>query len=317
MFYTNLKVARLIEEELQILIAVMRGSGVSEQTIKKGVELWIQNKDFTIISLFDQSPKYTQGRKEYTKYFMQFLPDRTYDDLAVKKTFTDITSDKNFEAILTGVDALLTNTVTIKGDFSQIIENGDTHTIVRADESTVQFTVAAQGATYSSLTKSTTIYYTSLPIGSISTGDKLTFTKGLKLDGVLIDIDWYNEDGTVGSTKRVVKLFTQAKSSLHEEKRRNRSISNMIEATKGTVVEAQIPFVFEYLRNNDPDKDYIDEYIRLGRGKQLKNYIPTITDPDVNAVLDTVITVYDIDGNPITAPLRLLFLAEIYEQPGS
>jgi hypothetical protein len=310
MEYTDLRVYPSFEKELSIVAQVLANTpSLSSEERNEAEYLWMENKDFTIIGLFSKPPRYLKGVKKYSEYYLQVTPQSVFEDLAVRKDFTDITSPLVLNIPNQGVDDA-NDQLYIGGDMTQYIEAGDTHYVLDQTTYDVKGALTVVSANYVGLpTDATIITYQAADLSGINAGDIISFTKGEELVGLHIDITWYNTNGSVGWEKRVTRRFSKHEAANYEYSRRRRTINQMIAAATGTAIQ---PFVTTIFKHYD-DLGFIDNYINFGDHQGLKDAIDAETDPVISGYLAIVVPFTDIEGNTLVQPISEAIKNDLYE----
>lgn len=300
MEYIKLRVLDRINGEIEIVSKLIELTGKTDTEKDQYLQNWISHKDFTILELHSKAPRYIQGAKRYTEYYLDISPTNEYIGKAVRKDWVDSTAPRMVSLFVSAADNTL-ETVTIGGDFTKEIEVGATHTIlsnlqVPKGQATVASVVLNAG--------NTVITY--VDITGVVAGDVLYFQKGLRLIGVDINISWYNKDDTTGIYKTVERRFSIAEAASYEYLRRERSMQHMIAESDGTPIS---PFVGAIVNHYATE---INNYIKLSQAQEFKDAINAETNPVILAYLNIEITVTDIEGNSITAKIKDMIKDELY-----
>jgi len=302
MEYTKLRILDRIHGEIDIVSSLISLAGKSDAEKDLHIQNWISNKDFTIVSLYSKAPRYSQGAKKYAEYFLDITPNGNYINRAVRKDWIDLTAPRMVSLFTSGANNT-TNILTIAGDFSKEIEVGAVHTLL--DGTT--YAPKGQATVISSVINAGNLDIVYSSITGINVGDIIYFQKGERLIGVDINIAWYNiDDITVGIHKTVERRFSIAEASEYEYARRERSIRHMIAEADGTPISPNIKAIIDHYSAE------IKNYIELMQAQEWKDAIDSETDPVINAYLDIVIAVTDIEGNVVTAMIRDMIKNELY-----
>jgi len=304
----DLEIFPNIKEEIDIIKAILDVSPLSEPQKEYALSVWVKRMNITHINLFDQPPKYSQGKKVYTRYYTQLDPSIGFDsdNLSIRKDFEDITSPREITLTIKSVDDVA-NTLSFAGNYTKYFEVGDAHVILNGTTFAPKLgglVVQTGGVTFNGT--DTVITYSDFAVDAIAVNDIAYFTKGLKLDGIKIKISWYDSNGIAILKKQVIRTFTPAKAAIYQKKRIETTLIQMKAEAVGRSIEHAV---------TDLDTHYSTEiynYREFGDAQGWADAIDAETDPAILAHLAIPIPVIDLEGNPSIKTLANHLKDELY-----
>lgn len=301
-----------LKDELTIINNILKSTGATSNEREEALLQWISNKNFTILGLYAKAPKYDFGIEIYQEFYGVFTPTGEYKNLAVKENFSDIIAPRMIQIPIQIVDND-NNRIYIGGDFTDEIFIGTTMSILDSSNNYIPLLQNQVSlVSYIDLPDDVTmVEFPETDLSGVVTGDILYFQKGHKLVGIDSRIEWYDLSGNVILEKTFKERFEAVEAANIEFQRRQVTINQMINLSDGTAVQPFVKAIYEYFK-----EPYIDNYIQLGKAKELKDAIDATTtsnEPVIGSYLDIQIPVTDIEGNTQMKMIRNWMKDDLYE----